>query len=83
MRGVLFGFIGIVSGGLVGGIIGAAGWIFLFYLIVMVPDGVPFNTMDQGAIPAAITGPLGALVGALVGAWLGLRYSRRGAQKLT
>jgi hypothetical protein len=83
MKGVLFGFIGIVLGGLVGGVIGAAGWVFLFYLIVMVPDGVPFKAMDQGAIPAAITGPLGALVGALVGARLGLRYSRPKAQKQT
>jgi len=62
--------IGALVGGLAGFVLGVAGWLTLFYVVAMVPRGIPLRSMDQGSSAILITGPLGAIIGAVIGGFV-------------
>lgn len=70
-------FIAVLIGVIGGWLVGTYVWLWAFYLIVMRPQGIPFNAIDQGAIPVIATGP----VGAILGGFLGARAWRRAASR--
>ena len=70
-------FIGVLMGGFVGLVAGFGGWLLFFYIVFMLPKGIPFRVIDQGAIPGLFTGILGAIIGGTLGGILGGRYLRR------
>ncbi len=59
--------LGALIGAAVGFALGVVGWLAFFYLVFMVPEGIEFRRMDQGAIPTVFTGPLGAVLGSVIG----------------
>ena len=57
----------VVIGSLAGFILGGVGRLAFFYLVFMLPKGATIGTIDQGAIPTVIFGPLGAIIGGVIG----------------
>ncbi|HZR25815.1 MAG TPA: hypothetical protein VFA59_19610 [Vicinamibacterales bacterium] len=63
--------------GVIGGwIVGSYVWLYAFYFIVMRPQHIPFEAIDQGAIPVIATGPGGAIIGGFLGARAWKRAAR-------